>query len=193
EYTIIPSHTLRNHYFPSSNFNMMTLDIAFSDWGVASWINKHLTELIQPVLLCEPEVLVEAPWGLLVDIWNMGALVAELLYGQCMFSGCSKTGGYSRATHIEEILRLLETPPPKSLLESGRSKETLEEVVDENGKVKEERVDRVVGLEERFALMDNVEKPKFIPMIKSMLELDSEERPSANKLLECDWINHQST
>lgn len=88
------------------------------------------------------------------------------------------------------MVRLLETPPPKSLLESGRSKVTLEEVVNKNGKIKEERVDRLVGLEERFALMDDVERSKFIAMIKSLLELDSEKRLSANELLECDWINH---
>jgi serine/threonine-protein kinase SRPK3 len=40
----------------------MNLNIALSDWGVASFTNRHLTEEIQPPLLRAPEVLLGASW-----------------------------------------------------------------------------------------------------------------------------------
>ena len=45
ETVIIPTQDLRDYYFPE-RFNMMNLNIALSDWGVASWTNNHLTDLI---------------------------------------------------------------------------------------------------------------------------------------------------
>lgn len=44
------SQPLRNFYLRKST-NLMTLNIALCDWGPASWIGDHLTELIQPVLV----------------------------------------------------------------------------------------------------------------------------------------------
>jgi serine/threonine-protein kinase SRPK3 len=40
----------------------MNLNIALSDWGVASFTNRHLTEEIQPPLFRAPEVLLGASW-----------------------------------------------------------------------------------------------------------------------------------
>ena len=95
---------------------MMMLDIALSDWGVASWTTKHLTEMIQPVLLRAPEVLLEAPWGPAVDIWNLGAPIPEFLYAQRMFSGRNKARMHSPAVHLEEMTKLMD-PIPRSLVE----------------------------------------------------------------------------
>jgi serine/threonine-protein kinase SRPK3 len=81
---VIPSEGLRDFYFPHDGFDMMTLDISLSDWGVASWVDNHLTELIQPVLLRAPEVILETGWVPAVDDWNLGVLVPELLYAQNM-------------------------------------------------------------------------------------------------------------
>jgi serine/threonine-protein kinase SRPK3 len=41
----------------------------------ASWVDKHLTEWIQPQMLRAPEVILGAPWDHKVDIWNMGLIV----------------------------------------------------------------------------------------------------------------------
>jgi len=40
-YTIIPTQILRDFYFPDDGFNGTTLDIALSDWGVASWTSNY--------------------------------------------------------------------------------------------------------------------------------------------------------
>lgn len=84
----------------------MNLNIALSDWGVASFINRRLTEEIQPLLLRTPGVLLSAPWDEKVDIWNLGALVPELVFGQNMFSAEDKKGVYSVGRHLEEMAAL---------------------------------------------------------------------------------------
>jgi serine/threonine-protein kinase SRPK3 len=38
-----------------------------------------------------------------VDIWNLGALVPELVFGQNMFSAKDKKGVYSVGRHLEEM------------------------------------------------------------------------------------------
>ncbi|KAK2734038.1 hypothetical protein FQN57_001873 [Myotisia sp. PD_48] len=48
--------------------NFLEFDIALGDWGVASWANSHLSELIQPIVLRSPEVLIGAPWGPKTDL-----------------------------------------------------------------------------------------------------------------------------
>jgi serine/threonine-protein kinase SRPK3 len=41
-----------------------------------------------------------------VDIWNLGALVPELVFGQNMFSAKDKKGVYSVGRHLEEMAAL---------------------------------------------------------------------------------------
>jgi serine/threonine-protein kinase SRPK3 len=58
---IFRTQSLRDIYV-KEGYNLMNLNIALSDWGVASFINTRLTEEIQPLLLRTPGVLLSAPW-----------------------------------------------------------------------------------------------------------------------------------
>jgi serine/threonine-protein kinase SRPK3 len=58
---IVRTQSLRDIYV-KEGYNPMNLNIALSDWGVASFTNRHLTEEIQPPLLRAPEVLLGASW-----------------------------------------------------------------------------------------------------------------------------------
>ncbi|KAG6018559.1 hypothetical protein E4U40_000163, partial [Claviceps sp. LM458 group G5] len=51
------------------------------DFGVSSWRERHLSDMIQPLQLRAPEVTVGAPWDTGVDIWSLGFLEG-LLGGQ---------------------------------------------------------------------------------------------------------------
>lgn len=44
--------------------------------SIASWVNKHLSEWIQPQMLRAPEVMLGAEWNSKVDIWNVGLVVS---------------------------------------------------------------------------------------------------------------------
>ncbi|OBT85194.1 hypothetical protein VE02_05680 [Pseudogymnoascus sp. 03VT05] len=66
-YTVIRSRPLRQYYFNDDD-RFDQFDIVLGDWGVASWADNHLTEIIQPVALRAPEVLIGAPWDASADL-----------------------------------------------------------------------------------------------------------------------------
>ncbi|CAG8952408.1 hypothetical protein HYFRA_00001155 [Hymenoscyphus fraxineus] len=184
---IVATQSLRDIYFPE-NFNLMNVHVTLGDWGVASWTDRHLTEHIQPVLLRSPEVLLEAPWGPAVDIWNLGALVPEMIYAQQTFSGEAADGKYSIHQHLEEIATLLE-PFPRSLLDRGNT-EIVRMVFDEEGGIGERRLVRSVGLERRFGDMPDGERKGFIGFVRALMVVDPEERGSAEVLMEHPWFSY---
>lgn len=55
------------------NLNQMLRSI------IASWRDRHLSELIQSPALQAPEVTIGAPWDSSVDIWSLGCLVGICL------------------------------------------------------------------------------------------------------------------
>lgn len=97
-------HSLGEYNFDKAS-ELSEVDVVFWDWGTASWETKLLTKMIQPTLLRAPKVILQAPWGKEVDIWNLGALVPELLEAVRLICGRADiTGGiYLVKHHIEEI------------------------------------------------------------------------------------------
>jgi serine/threonine protein kinase len=186
EYKIVKSHSLREVYF-AEGFNLMKLKVALSDWGVASINNKELIGLIQPEVLRSPEVLIKAPWNTSTDIWNLGAVVPELLYSQWMFIGrLGGNGTYREELHLEEMFNLF-GPFPRSLLDRG-DKDFVAKCFDGEGNILN-RVMSTVGLEIRFADMGD-EMDDFIDFLRAMLTIDPEKRKTAKQLSEMAWAIH---
>lgn len=190
-YKIIPSKGLRKHYLGNTHgFNLLTLEVSLADWGVACWKDKHLSETIQPPLLRAPEVILEAPWDKAVDLWNLGSLLPELIFGQNMFSG-RDSGEYTVKGHLAEMNALL-GPIPLSLLSTAKLKGA-RDMFDEHGNVRKYRLKKVVSLKQRLEDLPDEEAPKFEAFTRRMLELDPQRRPSAAKMLEDPWISHEYT
>ncbi|TVY36532.1 Serine/threonine-protein kinase [Lachnellula occidentalis] len=190
DYAIIPTQDLREEYLtPNSTgaFNVLTLDIALSDWGVSSWTTNHLCETIQPILLRAPEVMIGAPWGPAVDFWNLGCLVTEMIYGQCMFSGKTEAREYSPAWHLEEMTKLV-GPFPKSLLDEG-DPELVKDLFNEEGNMRDPKITSFVGLDVRFSGMQDGDREYFTAPVKTCLELDPVRRMrSEEKLVEREVV-----
>jgi serine/threonine-protein kinase SRPK3 len=118
-----------------------------------------------------------------VDVWNLGALILELVFGQK-----DEKGGYSGMRHLKEMAAFC-GPFPKSLLEKGDQR-VVSEVFDEEGNVKVKELEKAVGLEKRFEGMDVKERSKSVAFVKRMLVLDPARRPSARELLDDAWLKH---
>ncbi|CAK4034952.1 Oxalate decarboxylase [Lecanosticta acicola] len=90
------------------------------DLGVASWVDKHLSDNIQPEHLRAPEVIIGASWGPAVDIWSLGCLVIEFTKGHIAFPGAaSKDGAWSSEDdHLAQYMEVL-GPMPLTLLQRG--------------------------------------------------------------------------
>ena len=107
----------------------------------ASWVDNHLTELIQPTSLRAPEVILRANWGPSADIWSAACVVSsstfntglnpivtpnkqifELLQGRVLFKGRPDPNGAWTAEedHLAQMMELF-GPLPTGLLAEGRS------------------------------------------------------------------------
>ncbi|EGC44953.1 protein kinase [Histoplasma capsulatum var. duboisii H88] len=149
--------------------------IRIIDFGVASWKEKHLSDLIQSPALRAPEVTIGAPWDSGVDIWSLGCLVMEFVQGIVLFSGKASSGGIWTAEddHLARMIEILGNLLRIPIMEAT----SLERLV--NGKTMPflKPID-----------MADAEVPAFIDFLKGMLAIDPACRKSAAELLEHDWI-----
>lgn len=60
---------------PTGGSEMLTLDIS-----LASWVDNHLTEWIQPPSLRAPEVILGIPWNTKVDLWSAACTVGRKIH-----------------------------------------------------------------------------------------------------------------
>ncbi|KID93042.1 Protein kinase-like domain protein [Metarhizium guizhouense ARSEF 977] len=74
------------------------------DFGVASWRENHLSDLIQSPALRAPEVTIGAPWDTGVDIWSLGCLIVEFIQGIVLFSGSLLRIPNLKSTSLERLL-----------------------------------------------------------------------------------------
>lgn len=190
-YKILPSQSLKGFYFADPDFDMLTLNVALADWGVASWTNSHLMEEIQPTLLRAPEVLPEAPWSASADIFNLGALIPELIIGHTLFDAHNSNGDYSVGKHFKEMEFLL-GPIPEAVKVEG-NQDIVNDVFDEDGEFKDQRAMRGEKLERKFKELDDVENAKLTAFVKRILTLDKDQRPTAKMLLDDSWLKHEHT
>ncbi|KAG6023834.1 hypothetical protein E4U19_004104, partial [Claviceps sp. Clav32 group G5] len=86
-----------------------------------SWREKHLSDVIQPLALGAPEVTLGAPWDTGVDIWSLGCLVIEFVYGYAPFreDPSEEDTWTAEDDHLAKIVEII-GPIPSSLLKQGR-------------------------------------------------------------------------
>ncbi|OOF91778.1 hypothetical protein ASPCADRAFT_518194 [Aspergillus carbonarius ITEM 5010] len=170
--------------------------IQIIDFGVASWRNHHLSELIQSPALRAPEVTIGAPWDTPVDIWSLGCLIVEFIQGFVLFSGTASWNGTWTAAD-DRVARMMEIlgPFPSQLLERGTR---TADFFDEKGNLhripdlKRTSLERLInGTTQPFVKptdMPDAEVPVFIDFIRDMLQIDPQLRKPAADLLEHAWL-----
>lgn len=185
-----PGNSLGELNFDDPN-DFSKVQVVLGDWGTASWETCHLTEIIQPRLLRAPEVLLQAPWGKEVDIWNLGALLPELLDTVQMFSGrATATGGdYQIKHHIEEIDALF-GPFPSHLLEEGNP-EIVRGLFNESLQIKDPIERPPANLDRWIHCLSGEEKHRFLLLLRSMMTIDPKDRMTAQSLQNELWLTSQ--
>ncbi|KAL0930689.1 serine/threonine protein kinase [Colletotrichum truncatum] len=188
-YTPIPSRPLRRHYFRDGD-RVDLFDIALGDWGVSSWVDRHLTETIQPVALRAPEVLIKAPWDTAADMWNLGAVVLELFRAVRIFSGAGPPRGeYQLKVHLSEIVHLFGSFP-RSLLDRG-NQQIVREIFDGQGKVNDGIIsaDSPVLMSEEFTPgLEQDVRDEFVAFLHLVMKIEPTERPTPEDALRGPWL-----
>lgn len=85
--------------------NLISVKIA--DLGNACWVNRHFTNDIQTRQYRSPEVLLGSYWGASADMWSMGCMIFELLFGDYLFDPHSGENYSKDDDHIAQIIELL--------------------------------------------------------------------------------------
>ncbi|KAK0643307.1 serine kinase [Cercophora newfieldiana] len=163
------------------------ISIRLADFGTASWVDKHLADWIQPQMLRAPEVILGAQWDSKVDIWNVGLVIWELAEGSLVFDGTwTSTAPYTAEAHLAQMEAVLGRMP-KPLLARSKDKDRF---FDHEDKLLSPSTFPPSPLERisQNPQISAAEKTSFLEFIQSMVKLDPEERPSASKLLEAQWL-----
>ncbi|KAI1943779.1 hypothetical protein LOZ66_000364 [Ophidiomyces ophidiicola] len=170
-----------------------SLHVRLIDFGVASWTERHLSDLIQSQALRAPEVTIGAPWSTGVDIWSLGCLFVQ---GIVLFSGeASLRGTWTvEDDHLARMIEILGKFPLHFIAKGHRASHFF----DKQGNLlripnlKPTCLERLVnGTTKPFLKpieMPEAEVPIFVDFIKGMLEIDPESRKSAVELLQHEWI-----
>lgn len=164
------------------------VNIVLGDWGVATWSDEHLTELIQPVLLRAPEVLIGASWGPTVNLWNFGAMLLEATRDKRMFSGKTPPDGkYDVPMRLREIEDMF-GPFPRLFLDAG-DPETIQDCFDEDGKVKHFSNFSRLPLGWYMDGLTDETRILFSAFLRNVMKIDPTKRKNTMQLLSHDWID----
>lgn len=180
----MPSQSLKDSYFRRGEQPWQEFEVALGDWGVSSWADNHLAELIQPLLLRSPEVLIQAPWDETTDWWNLGAVLLEVFRCVRMFYGLGPPAGeYDPRIHFAEMVAYF-GPFPRSLLDKG-DQELVKLVFDESGRVRGYEGVELPDLDSEVYMddLDEENRKLFVQFLRALMKLDPEERKSGMELL----------
>lgn len=161
-----------------------------SDFGSAVRGNEKRNHDAQPTIYRSPEVMLKIEWSYPVDIWNVGAMIWDLLEGKHMFIGIDTGGkGYSTRMHIAEVIGIL-GPPPSDLLKRG---ERSHEFFTKDGKWKNQiNVPGGMSLENSEERLSGGDKEMFLNFMRGMLQWRPEDRKTAKQLLKDPWLDSKT-
>ncbi|KAI0158954.1 kinase-like domain-containing protein [Pestalotiopsis sp. NC0098] len=188
QYQPIASQPLKRFYF-TPNQSILDFELAIGDWGVSSWANNHLAELIQPVTLRAPEVLIKANWDATTDWWNLGAVILEVFRCVRMFDGRSPSDGhYELKQHLREIVAYF-GPFPEGLLRKGDA-ELVATYFDDSGHIRGSPALELPSLESDDYMddLDQEDRKNFASFLRALMKIDPQDRLSTMDLLRHPWL-----
>lgn len=141
-------------------------------------------------MLRAPEVILGGPWGPPADIWNLGAVLLEVLDAVQMFDGrASETGGiYQTKHHLEDMEALFRPFPSQLLVQDDQT--IVAEYFDEHGKVRDPVTRPTSILENWIEGLHDDDKKEFVMLIRSMMKINPNDRKPAREYVDKAWLRH---
>ncbi|KAF2756313.1 kinase-like protein [Pseudovirgaria hyperparasitica] len=146
------------------------------DLGSAVLGTSYHKGLAQALPYRAPEVIFGADWNSKIDVWNLGVLIWELLFGERIFG---QTDELSSVSLMVQYLGL----PPKSFL--GRCAAS-QAFFDEKGDWKHGDIS-AIHIEDRVEAEATM--PLLFDFMRCMWRWDPDDRISASELLKHPWLH----
>ncbi|KAI0687183.1 CMGC/SRPK protein kinase [Cytidiella melzeri] len=177
-------HTSRPLVPPIYNYGQPVL----CDFGEARFGDYDTAADIQPYQYRAPEIILDMHFTPMVDIWNVGVMVSDLLGKGNLFK---TTGGPEQkednAIHLAHMVALLGPPPPDFLARTatGRAWNWFNEDGTWKGAVDVPRT----SLQATLSQWEVGNPSDFLAFMRKMLQWKPEERTLPRQLLEDSWLN----
>lgn len=168
--------------------------VRLNDFGIACFVDRHLTDEISPPLLRAPEITLGAPWDESVDIFNLGALTLQFLTGQLPYPGRGDST-QAEGDRLSQLIRSFGGEPDVVLDNADRADEfsrkgvqlqramtsggsrALEQFIAQNATGSNAELDMPSG-----------DVSVVCDVLKRMLATDPRKRESARELLRHPWL-----
>lgn len=122
---VLQDRRLANN-LPSTDSLTPELRVRLSDFGSASWVDRHLTDHIQRPLFRAPEVTLKSRWDTSADIFDLGCFIYQVVTGSAPFPGscgldCKSVIG--EQDRLRQLTRLFGPIPDVVLNDAARKNE----------------------------------------------------------------------
>jgi len=177
------------------------LRIRLSDFGLACWQDKHLTDRIQPLVLRAPEITVGGPWEASVDVYSVGCLVHYFVVGEPPFHDAQHSLDEAAVEQRRLSLQAAYFGPVPKVIVANASR--AEDFFDENGHLHEKA--RLPAQSVEKAIDDKVRRsallkqdlisdeiPAFCDFLRASLATDPRKRKCPRDLVNHAWLDHSS-
>jgi len=156
-------------------------EVKVIDFGSSCFCTDHLSSYVQSRSYRAPEVILGLPYNEKIDLWSLGAILAELFTGYVLFQNDSVPSMLAR---ISGILG----PFPPDMLLKGRlaHKYFVQGVVYEHDRTGNYQLLRpkVTSLRKRLHTDDEL----FLSFVGSLLRINPLDRPTAAQALQHPWL-----
>ncbi|CAL4082997.1 unnamed protein product, partial [Meganyctiphanes norvegica] len=151
------------------------------DFGSSCYVHQRVYTYIQSRFYRSPEVILGLPYGLAIDVWSLGCILAELYTGYPLFPG------ENEVEQLACIMELLSLPPHHLLINASRrrlffdSKGNPRCVTNSKGKK------RRPGSRD-LAQVLKCNDPTFVHFISRCLDWDPNTRMTPEEALSHEWL-----
>eukprot|EP00698_Gefionella_okellyi_P003601 TRINITY_DN13381_c0_g1_i1.p1 TRINITY_DN13381_c0_g1~~TRINITY_DN13381_c0_g1_i1.p1 ORF type:complete len:603 (-),score=124.45 TRINITY_DN13381_c0_g1_i1:207-2015(-) len=151
------------------------------DFGSSCFDEERMYTYIQSRFYRSPEVILGAPYGVEIDMWSFGCILAELYSGYPLFPG------ENEAEQLACIMEVL-GPPPRHIIDSAPRKKIFFDsssnpLIKPNSRGKK-RLPGTKDLPRALRCSD----PLFISFLEESLKWDPRERMTPEEAMRHQWI-----
>lgn len=162
-------------------------EIKITDFGFFCHKEEQFNDSFGTRYYMAPEIILMGDCTSKVDIWALGCMLFELLTGEILFDPHSGSRGNTDFYHLEMMINLCGEFYKKFLINTKRYKQYFKDGKLMNIKYEDINKSTYDKLKEKLE-KHNINNPKIIILLESMLQLYPNHRPSIKDLLKNDWL-----